>query len=47
MYAPEGQNPWIYSTLYNLSVLLPDVALCAAISLAPAFRPLLARRLHA
>jgi thiamine transporter len=44
MYAPEGQNPWIYSILYNLSVLVPDILLCAVISLAPAFRPLLARQ---
>ncbi|MDR1205670.1 MAG: energy-coupled thiamine transporter ThiT [Peptococcaceae bacterium] len=41
MYAPEGQNPWVYSTLYNLTTLLPDVALCAFISLVPAFRVLL------
>jgi thiamine transporter len=40
MYAPEGQNPWVYSTLYNLTVLLPDVALCAVIALTPAFRVL-------
>jgi thiamine transporter len=41
MYAPEGQNPWVYSTLYNLTVLLPDVALCAFVSLVPAFNVLL------
>jgi thiamine transporter len=41
MYAPETQNPWIYSTIYNLTVLLPDVALCALISGVRAFSALL------
>lgn len=24
-YAPEGQNPWIYSTLYNLYYIIPSI----------------------
>ncbi len=27
-YAPEGQNPWIYSAIYNLSYLIPSLILC-------------------
>ncbi|MEA3454489.1 MAG: energy-coupled thiamine transporter ThiT, partial [Candidatus Caldatribacteriota bacterium] len=26
-YAPEGQNPWIYSAIYNISYLLPSLLL--------------------
>ena len=26
-YAPEGQNPWLYSAIYNLSYLLPSLLL--------------------
>jgi len=26
-YAPEGQNPWMYSTIYNISYLLPSLLL--------------------
>lgn len=43
MYAPEAQNPWVYSTIYNLTVLLPDIALCALISRVRAFNALLER----
>ena len=27
-YAPEGQSPWLYSTIYNGSYLLPSLILC-------------------
>ncbi|MFW5996166.1 MAG: energy-coupled thiamine transporter ThiT [Halanaerobiaceae bacterium] len=27
-YAPEGQNVWIYSIIYNASYLLPSMILC-------------------
>ena len=23
-YAPQGQNPWIYSMIYNASYMVPD-----------------------
>jgi len=26
-YAPEGQNPWVYSAIYNISYLLPALLL--------------------
>ncbi len=26
-YAPEGQNPWVYSAIYNVSYLLPALLL--------------------
>ncbi len=26
-YAPEGQSPWVYSTIYNVSYLLPALLL--------------------
>jgi len=30
-YAPEGMNPWWYSTLYNGSYLLPELVISAVI----------------
>ncbi|HER24382.1 MAG TPA: energy-coupled thiamine transporter ThiT [Candidatus Atribacteria bacterium] len=27
-YAPEGQSPWLYSAIYNISYLLPSLLLC-------------------
>jgi len=26
-YAPEGQNPWVYSAIYNITYLLPSLLL--------------------
>ncbi len=26
-YAPEGQNPWVYSMIYNASFLIPELAI--------------------
>lgn len=31
-------NPWVYSTLYNATYLLPEAAICVAIALIPAVR---------
>ncbi len=30
-YAPEGQNPWIYSTIYNGSYLLPELVIAVVL----------------
>ncbi len=27
-YAPAGQNPWIYSSIYNAGYMIPDLILC-------------------
>lgn len=27
-YAPEGQNPWIYSLIYNATYMLPELIIC-------------------
>ncbi|MBR2915974.1 MAG: energy-coupled thiamine transporter ThiT, partial [Clostridia bacterium] len=27
-YAPEGQNPWIYSLGYNATYMLPELIIC-------------------
>lgn len=27
-YAPAGQNPWLYSTIYQASYMLPELLLC-------------------
>ena len=27
-YAPKGMNPWIYSTVYNLTFFLPKMLIC-------------------
>lgn len=27
-YAPEGQNPWLYSAIYNLTYIIPALFLC-------------------
>ncbi len=35
MYAPAGQNVWLYSVLYNGSYMLPETVICLAISLLP------------
>lgn len=39
-YAPEGTPVWAYSALYNLSYLIPETVLCAAVL------PILLRRLR-
>lgn len=30
-YAPEGMNVWLYSILYNASVVLPEAVICMAL----------------
>lgn len=30
-YAPEGQNPWIYSIIYNATYMLPELLICIAV----------------
>ncbi|MDR1530772.1 MAG: energy-coupled thiamine transporter ThiT [Clostridiales bacterium] len=42
-YAPEGQNVLIYSAVYNLSYLLPEMALTLVIISIPAVRSVLDR----
>jgi thiamine transporter len=32
-YAPEGQNPWIYSLVYNASYLIPALIISAVLAL--------------
>lgn len=29
-YAPEGQNPWVYSIVYNATPMIPNIIICAA-----------------
>lgn len=40
-FAPAGQNPWIYSLIYNGSYMLPEMILCLVISFIPAVRKLI------
>ena len=35
-YAPENMNPWIYSSIYNLGALGPDILICIIIAVIPA-----------
>ncbi|MCX7694444.1 MAG: energy-coupled thiamine transporter ThiT [Caloramator sp.] len=37
-YAPEGQNVLVYSLVYNLTYLLPDLILCVVIGFIPQFK---------
>jgi len=30
-YAPEGMNVWLYSFLYNASVVIPEAVICIAL----------------
>jgi thiamine transporter len=30
-YAPEGQNPWIYSLGYQASYMIPELAICMVV----------------
>lgn len=39
-YAPEGQNPWIYSTIYNASYIIPSI-LISYIIIIPILKTLL------
>lgn len=42
-YAPEGMNPWIYSTIYNTISLGPDALICVvAAALSPVKRAIAA-----
>ncbi|MDL2235258.1 energy-coupled thiamine transporter ThiT [Christensenellaceae bacterium OttesenSCG-928-L17] len=34
-YAPEGMNPWIYSTIYNTISLGPDALICIVVAILP------------
>ncbi|MDL2258433.1 energy-coupled thiamine transporter ThiT [Eubacteriales bacterium OttesenSCG-928-K08] len=34
-YAPEGMNPWIYSTIYNTISLGPDSLICIVVAALP------------
>lgn len=40
-YAPEGQNAWVYSATYNLSVIGPDLAICIVVAVIPRMRSLI------
>ncbi|MDR1944260.1 MAG: energy-coupled thiamine transporter ThiT [Synergistaceae bacterium] len=33
-YAPEGQNPWAYSTVYNVSYMVPSLLLSGVLAFA-------------
>lgn len=41
--APQGQNPWIYSTIYNMSYLGPEIVICLAVSAIPQFKTAVVR----
>ncbi len=30
-YAPEGQNPWVYSVIYNGTYMLPELIICVVV----------------
>lgn len=30
-YAPEGQNPWIYSLVYQATYMIPELIICIAV----------------
>ena len=30
-YAPEGQNPWIYSLIYQATYMIPELIICLAV----------------
>ncbi len=30
-YAPEGQNPWIYSLIYQSTYMIPELLICIAV----------------
>lgn len=32
-YAPEGQNPWVYSLIYQATYLVPELFICLAVML--------------
>jgi thiamine transporter len=32
-YAPEGQNPWLYSTIYNATYSIPNIILSGTVAL--------------
>ena len=40
MYAPEGQNVFIYSAVYNGLYLIPEAAICIVIAMIPQIRGL-------
>ena len=35
MYAPEGQNVFVYSAVYNGFYLIPEAAICIVLALVP------------
>jgi thiamine transporter len=36
--APQGQSPWIYSILYNMTYLGPDIIICLLVANIPQFK---------
>lgn len=42
-YAPEGMNPWIYSTIYNTISLGPDALICILVTALPPVKRAIAR----
>lgn len=43
-YAPKGQNPWIYSLIYNISYMVPEMVLTVIVMYV--FYPKISRRLR-
>jgi len=41
--APQGQSPFIYSIIYNMTYLGPDIIICLAIANIPQFKSAVAR----
>jgi len=42
-YAPQGENPVLYSAVYNLAYVLPEVAITCALLAVPQFRAAIER----
>ena len=43
MYAPVGQNVWLYSIIYNGTYMLPETVICLAIAMLPGVNRSLSR----
>ena len=37
-YAPEGQNPWLYSLVYQATYLVPELVICLAVMIILKFK---------
>ncbi|MEE1043071.1 MAG: energy-coupled thiamine transporter ThiT, partial [Clostridia bacterium] len=37
-YAPAGQNPWVYSFIYQCTYMIPELVICFAIMLLITFK---------